>query len=100
MVTRTSSTVVTFTRPFRLSAIGYVQPAGSYTIETDEARLEARSLPAVGTFIRVALPFGAAGSSSRILIDPAELAAALARDSAPEPYGPETIAEHAAREGS
>ena len=103
MVTRTSSAVVTFTRSFRLSAIGYAQPAGSYTIETDEERLDTRSLPAhrrVGTFIRVALPAGAAGSSSRIMIDPVELEAALARDVAPEQYGPETIAEHAAREGS
>jgi len=102
MATRTSSKIVTFTRPFRLSAMNHRLPAGSYTVETDEERLESVSVTAYrrqGTFIRVPLPSGAAGSSSRIMIDPAELEAALVRDAAPEQYGPETVGEHAAREG-
>jgi hypothetical protein len=103
MATRTSSKIVTFTRPFQLSAMNRRLPAGSYTVETDEERLESVSVPADrprGTFIRVPLPSGAAGASSQIMIDPAELEAALARDAAPEQYGPATVGEHAAREGS
>ncbi len=96
---RTSSKIVTFARPFRLSALEHVQPPGSYTIETDEERIETRTVPAyrrVGTFIRV--PAQSAGSSSQVMIDPTELEAALARDAAPEPYGPETADDQAARQ--
>jgi hypothetical protein len=92
-----SSKVVTFTRPFRLSSMNYRLPAGSYTVETDEERSAYRPR---GTFIRIPLPFGAAGASSHIMIDPAELEAALARDAAPEAYGSETVGEHAQGEGS
>jgi len=99
MATRTSSKTVTFMRPFRLSAMDREQPAGSYTIETDEERLETRSLPAyrrLATFIRLPLRAGAPGSEV-IIIDPTELDAALARDAAPEQYGPETVGDHATR---
>ncbi|HUA51717.1 MAG TPA: hypothetical protein VMB81_06110 [Candidatus Sulfotelmatobacter sp.] len=101
MATRTSSKTVTFMRPFRLSAMEREQPAGSYTVETDEERLETHTLPAyrrLATFIRVPLRAGAPGSET-IVIEPAELEAALARDAAPEQYGPETVGEHAARAG-
>jgi hypothetical protein len=100
MTTRTSSKIVIFTRPFRLSAVTHWLPAGSYTVETDEERLDSASVTAyrrLSTLIRTPLPSGAAGSSSQIPIDPAELEAALARDIAPEQYGPETVDEHAAR---
>lgn len=97
MTTRTSSKIVIFTRPFRLSAVTHWLPAGSYTVETDEERSAYRPR---GTFIRIPLPFGAAGASSHIMIDPAELEAALARDAAPEAYGSETVGEHAQGEGS
>jgi hypothetical protein len=86
MTTRTSSKTVTFRRPFRLSAMEREQPAGSYTVETDEERLETRSLPAyrrIATCIRLPLRAGAPGSES-VHVDPAELEAALARDAAPE----------------
>jgi len=102
MTTRTSSKTVTFTRPFRLSAMEREHPAGSYTVETDEESLDTRSLPAyrrLATFIRLPLRTGAPGSET-ILIDPAELEAALSRDAAPEHYGPETAGEHAARQVS
>ncbi len=40
MTTRTTSQTVTFRRPFKLSGADDVQPAGSYTIETDEEQLD------------------------------------------------------------
>lgn len=83
MRTRTSSRIVTFTRPFRMVGVVGEQPAGSYTVETDEERLETVSLEAyrrVATSIRLPLPSGAAGCSQTIAIDPAELELALARD--------------------
>jgi len=101
MVTRTSTTTVIFTRPFRLSAMDEQQPPGVYTVETDEERLETVSFPAyrrLATWIRIPLHSGAAGSQT-IVIDPTDLELALARDAAPEPYGPETLAEYAARRG-
>lgn len=95
--------VVTFTRPFKLATVAYRLPAGSYTIETVVERLP-DDRP-VGTFLRLPLPSGAAGMAPRLMIDPVELEAALARDVAPEPYGPspepygpETVGAHAARE--
>ena len=94
---RTTSRIVTFTRPFRLGAMEHRQPAGTYTVETDEERLDTPTVPAYrrcATSIRLPVR---AGSSEVVVIDPAELDAALARDTAPEPYGPETLAEHAAR---
>ncbi len=100
MATRTTSKIVTFTRPFRLGAMERQQPAGCYTVETDEERLDTATVPAyrrLATSIRVPLRPDTAGSSQNIVIDPAELEAALMRDTAPELYGPETLAEHAAR---
>lgn len=101
MATRTSSRTVIFLQPFRLAAMDAPEPAGSYTVETDEERLEAVSFPAyrrTATRIRIPLRTGAAGSQT-IVIDPTELEAALARDAAPERYGPQTVAEHAAHPG-
>lgn len=99
--TRSSGTrrVVTFTRPFELGGLAYRLPAGSYTIETVTERLPGERPP--GTFIRLPLPSGAAGMAPRILIDPKELEAALARDVTPEPYGPgpEPVVDHTGARG-
>ncbi len=84
MGAHTTSRIVTFTRPFRLSAVPYRLPAGSYTIETGTQGYRPN-----GTFLRLPLPAGAAGLAPQIMIDPADLEAALARDVAPEPYGPD-----------
>ena len=46
MTVRTSRKSVTFTRPFSLSGIDEVQPAGTYTVETDEELLPGLSFPA------------------------------------------------------
>jgi hypothetical protein len=65
MVTRTSTTTVIFTRPFRLSAMDEQQPPGVYTVETDEELLETVSFPAyrrLATWICIPLHSGAVGS--------------------------------------
>src|SRR4051812_15078283 len=103
MAAQTTSRIVTFARPFRLSAIPYRLPAGSYTVETGAQRLEHAAMTgyrALGTYLRLPLPSGAAGLAPQIMIDPADLEAALARDAAPEAYGPETIADKTARDAS
>jgi hypothetical protein len=103
MTTRTTSKTVVFTRPFQLSAMEHPQPAGAYTVETDEERLDTTSHPAyrrLATWMRVPLGRGVVGSSQNLIIDPAELEAALARDAAPERHGPDTAAEHGTRGGA
>jgi len=46
MTTRTTKSTVTFTRPFSLSGFDGEQPAGSYSVETDEEMLDGVSFPA------------------------------------------------------
>jgi hypothetical protein len=50
MTVRTTSKTVTFTHPFNLSGMDKVQPAGTYTVETDEELLQTSSLPAYMCF--------------------------------------------------
>ena len=45
MIVRTSRKSVTFTQPFSLSGIDEVQPAGTYTVETDEELLRVCRFP-------------------------------------------------------
>ena len=45
MSVRTSRKTVTFTRPFSLTGIDEVQPAGPYTVETDEEELPGSVVP-------------------------------------------------------
>ena len=77
---RTNRRSVTFRFPFSLPGVDGEQPAGTYTIETDEELLEELSFPAyhrVATSMRV--PRGP-GSYQMFRIEPADLAAALQRD--------------------
>ena len=46
MTIRTSCMTVAFKRPFALSGMDEMQPAGTYTIEIDEELLEGLSFPA------------------------------------------------------
>lgn len=46
MTTRTTKAAVTFTRPFSLSGFDGEQPAGPYSVETDEELLDGVSFPA------------------------------------------------------
>jgi hypothetical protein len=77
MSERTSCRNVRFTRPFLLRGIVEEQPAGSYSVETDEEPLETASVVAhrrISTLIR--LPGRPSSSALRqvVDIDPEELA--------------------------
>ena len=83
MTTRTTTRTVTFNRPFVLTSIGEEQPAGDYTVETDEELLEGTSVPAyrrIATLIRLPGRPGSTVLESVVNIDAAELDAALERD--------------------
>jgi hypothetical protein len=83
MITRTTSSTVVFQHPFRLSGADEPQPAGRYVVETDEELLQTLSLSAyrwLSTFIRLPGRPGSMELARIIDIDPAELAAVLARD--------------------
>jgi hypothetical protein len=91
MTVRTTSKTVTFMHPFNLSGADEVQPAGTYTVETDEELLEPSSFPAyrrVSTLMR--LPARSLGTvRTRIIeVNPVELAAAMARDAQPDETAP------------
>ena len=86
--TRTTRQTVTFARPFVLSDVEGAQPAGSYTVETDEELLQALSFPAhrrLETRIRLRGADGGAGFEQVVRIDPADLDDALAKDATGEP---------------
>jgi hypothetical protein len=83
MTERTIRTTVTFTRPFSLSGIDEVQPAGTYTVETNEELLQDLSFPAyrrIETLIFLPARPGGAFVQRVVKIDPFELAAAEERD--------------------
>lgn len=85
MTARTTSRTVTFTRPFVLSGILGAQPAGTYTVETDEELLPTDSTPAyrrVATLIRLPGRPGGMVLDQVVDIDAADLAAALDKDAA------------------
>jgi hypothetical protein len=93
LTARTTSRTVTFIHPFSLSGTDEAQPAGTYTVETDEELLQASSIPAyrrIATLLRLERNTGAV--LTQILeTNPAELAGALARDVQPV----ETVAQRA-----
>lgn len=81
MVTRTSSKQVTFRRPFLLSGLEGMQPAGIYTIDTEEELIDALSFSAwkrVATVMQ--LPRG--GATEYLPVDPDELSEAQMGDGA------------------
>jgi len=83
MTMRTTSRTVTFTRPFMLSGIVEPQPAGSYTVETDEELIGNAPITAyrrISTLIRLPGRPGSLVLEQVVDIDAGELAAALARD--------------------
>lgn len=92
MTMRTSSNIVTFLHPFKLSGADDVQPAGRYVVETDEELLQPLSRSAyrrLSTLIR--LP-GRSGSTERariVDIDPTELAAVLVSDARVQEIAPQ-----------
>jgi hypothetical protein len=81
MVTRTSSQQVTFRRPFLLSGLDSLQPAGTYTAEIEEELLETLSMPAWKRTATVIL-LSHGGATEYHAVDPDELQKALLRDAA------------------
>jgi hypothetical protein len=76
MTMRTSRKSVTFRRPFSLSGIDEVQPAGTYTVETSEELIEGLSFPVwrrTATVFLLRQPSGSIGIGQDIDIDPREL---------------------------
>src|SRR5438874_7280621 len=80
---RTTLTTITFLRPFSLSDVDGVQPAGNYTLETIDTTLDNLSFIAyrrVSTSIMLPAVGAAARQRQVIFIDPLELEGALKRD--------------------
>jgi hypothetical protein len=78
---RTTTTTLTFRRPFSLPGADRMVPAGDYRVVTDEELIEGLSFPAyhrVSTAIFV--PGAQPGSWEMFPIDPRDLAAAQERD--------------------
>ena len=83
MTVRTSRKSVTFTRPFSLSGIDEVLPAGTYTVETDEELLPGLSFPAYRRLATMMVLRSRGGAPVTVAnIDPLELQAAQERDAA------------------
>lgn len=82
MFTRTSRVDVVFRHPFVLKGIEGLQPAGTYTVETEEELIDGLSFPAyrrIWTMITVQAN-GPGMLTQAVPVDPRDLAAALAAD--------------------
>ena len=87
MPVRTTSKTLTFVHPFNLSGVDETQPAGTYTVETDEELLQALLLPAykrISTLIRLPSRPRSTVMTQIVEVDPLELATALERDAPPD----------------
>jgi hypothetical protein len=87
MTTRTTRSTVTFSRPFTLSGVDGIQPAGTYTVETDEELIQELSFPAyrrTATLLLLPSQPGSAILAQIATIDPLELKTALERDATTE----------------
>jgi len=85
MSLRTIRKTVTFSHPFTLSGIDGEQPAGTYTVETDEELIDGLSFPAYRRLSTVILLPALPGSMTGlqvVTVDPEELAEAERRDAA------------------
>jgi hypothetical protein len=83
MDTRSTSSQITFRRPFRLNGVDGLQPAGSYTLTVEEERLNTLSLDAWRrTSATLYVPQG--GAIDHAAINMEDLQAALAHDAAPD----------------
>ena len=82
---RTTRETVVFDTPFRLSGLDEEQPAGAYTVVTDEDLIEGLSFLAyrrVATTIYLPLPHGGSGSTQAVTVDPARSTACGDRNGA------------------
>ncbi len=79
-MTRTTAKSVTFTRPFLVSGFEGHQPAGTYTVETDEELIEGISFLAyhrTGMRIHLLPSLSRPGITEIVTLDPADLDTAL-----------------------
>ena len=89
MTTRSTRSVVTFSRPFRIAGYEDDLPAGQYEMVVDEDLLEGVSFEAykrTATYLLIGGPAGGPGVAEMRPVDPRDMDAALARDQA-EPSG-------------
>lgn len=94
MTMRTTTTTVTFQRPFYLKGVDRLLPPASYRVVTDEELIEGLSFPAyrrISTAIFVPAPSGSAVEMAAI--DPADLQAAQDQDAAMPDSEPATARE-------
>ena len=83
MALRTDRHSVAFRFPFSLRGFDGLQPAGTYTIETEEelhGQLLFTAYHRISTSIVLPLPGSGSGSYQMMRIDPADLEAAQLRD--------------------
>lgn len=82
MSTRTQHSSVVFRRAFRLKGIAGEQPAGTYTLETEEELLEGLSFEAYHrtSTMMTLQPTQPAASIQALLVDPRDVAEALEAD--------------------
>lgn len=83
MASRTTTTTVTFRRPFILDGFEQLQDAGTYTVDTHEEQTGAAAWRPVSSVMR--LPN--AGTTEQVAVDPDQLREALMRDGAQTDIG-------------
>lgn len=83
MVTRTTSRTVTFRRPFLLEGFQNVEPAGVYTVDTEEEQIDSVMVPAWRRISSV-MQVQAMGAMEYRPVDSEALHEALMRDGAQE----------------
>jgi len=86
MTIRTTTTTVSFHRPFRMKGVDRFLPAGDYRVVTDEELIEGLSFAAyhrIATAILVPAPSGSA--IEMVTVDPADLQVAQEQDAAVHP---------------
>ncbi len=82
MTVRSRETTVTFAKPFKLSTLDHVQPAGTYRLVVDEEEIPAASFLAyrqIATMLHTP-SLSASGSSQVFTVNSGELASALEAD--------------------
>jgi len=83
MDTRSTSSQITFRRPFCLNGVEGLQPAGSYSLTVEEERLDTLSIDAWRqTSATLYVPQGGAIDHAAISME--DLKAALAQDASPD----------------
>lgn len=82
MIARTRQQQIRFRQPFAVPGFEGMQPAGHYTVETEEELLESLSFPAYRRLSTTLTPCSPSPGAliQAIPIDPRDLAASLAKD--------------------